>query len=73
MPWFFLPLSPRSFLHRVQRCAELLSSSDPIELASLPLVGYAADDNAYADGTRSINSGHWSDAIAIFSRIAAPR
>jgi len=49
----------------------LLSSSDPIELASLPLVGYAADDNAYADGTRSINSGHWSDAIAIFSRIAA--
>jgi len=49
----------------------LLSSSDPIELAALPLVGYAADDNAYADGTRSINSGHWSDAITIFSRIAA--
>jgi hypothetical protein len=49
----------------------LLSSSDPIELASLPIAGYAADDNAYADGMRSINSGHWSEAVAIFSRVAA--
>jgi hypothetical protein len=49
----------------------LLSSGDPIELAALPLVGYEADDNAYADGMRAINNGHWSDAIAIFSRVAA--
>ena len=49
----------------------LLSSSEPIELAALPLVGYAADDNAYADGMRAINSSRWADAVAIFSRVAA--
>ena len=28
------------------------------------------DDDAYADGVRAINSSRWSDAVAIFTRVA---
>jgi hypothetical protein len=33
-------------------------------------IGLAADSSAFAQGTRAINDGRWSDAIAIFSQIA---
>jgi len=49
----------------------LLSSSDPIALEADAGAGTAPDDSAYADGVRAVNSGRWSDAIAIFSRVAA--
>jgi hypothetical protein len=49
----------------------LLSSSDPMALEADAGASAAPDDNAYADGVRAVNSGRWSDAIAIFARIAA--
>jgi hypothetical protein len=49
----------------------LLSSGDAVELEGLPSSSLATDDNAYADGVRAINSGRWSDAVAIFSHIVA--
>ena len=48
----------------------LLSSGDAVGLEALPSSNAAADDNAYADGVRALDSSRWSDAIAIFSKVA---
>lgn len=49
----------------------LLPAGDAVGLAADPASGNAPDDNAYADGVRAVNAGQWSDAITIFSRVAA--
>lgn len=38
-----------------------------------PWMVNAPDSAAYADGTRAINEGRWSDAVNLFSRIAAEK
>ena len=48
----------------------------PIVFAGATHLGEAMEEgdqgsNAYADGTRAINEGRWSDAAAIFSKIAS--
>jgi hypothetical protein len=42
-----------------------------VTLAADPAAASSPDDGAYADGVRAINAAQWSDAIAIFSRVAA--
>lgn len=49
----------------------LLPTGGATSLTADPAPGNSSDDNAYADGVRAINAGKWSDAIAIFSRVAA--
>ena len=49
----------------------LLPAGDAIGLAADPSAGNSPDDYAYADGVRAINAGKWSDAITIFTRVAA--
>ncbi len=48
----------------------LLSSADPLALSSNAAAGASVDDDAYADGVRAVNSSRWSDAVAIFARVA---
>src|SRR5450631_3756320 len=48
----------------------LLSSADPIALGATPAATNTPEDDAYADGVRAINNSRWSDAIAIFTRVA---
>ncbi|MFZ0745254.1 MAG: VWA domain-containing protein [Terracidiphilus sp.] len=38
-----------------------------------PAAGQAADSGLYGDGTRAINDGRWSDAVAIFTKVAGQR
>jgi VWFA-related protein len=38
-----------------------------------PAVGSAADDSQYSDGTRAIHESRWSDAAAIFGKVAGQR
>ncbi len=49
----------------------LLPADDAASLTADPAASISSDDNAYADGVRAIDAGKWSDAIAIFSRVAA--
>jgi FecR protein len=49
----------------------LLSSGDPLALAATPAASTSPEDDAYADGVRAINSSRWSDALAIFTRVAS--
>jgi hypothetical protein len=62
--------APASLAAQAASGQSLLSASDPIALDADPGAGASPDDNAYADGVRAVNSGHWADAIAIFSRVA---
>ncbi|QNI36698.1 HEAT repeat domain-containing protein [Edaphobacter albus] len=54
-----------------------LTALEPATLEPLPHAGdiYAPDDqnSPYAEGTRAINEGRWSDAGSIFSKIASQR
>jgi hypothetical protein len=59
-----------SLAHGLQAGQSLLSAADGTGLAD-PSTGASADDNAYADGVRAINAAKWSDAVAIFARVAA--
>jgi hypothetical protein len=70
---FLAVLAGTSALCAAQAVPEqsVLSSSDPLDLVADPGAGSSPDDNAYSDGVRAINSGRWSDAIAIFSHVAA--
>jgi hypothetical protein len=49
----------------------LLPSLASVDPAATSDSSEAPDDNAYADGVRAINTARWSDAIAIFTKVAA--
>jgi hypothetical protein len=55
---------------RLAEAQNLVSSSAPIAPDGSGLFGDAPDSGAYAEGVRAINQGRWSDAIAIFTRVA---
>ena len=48
----------------------LISSADPLALSAIPAAGSSPEDEAYGDGVRAINSNHWPEAVAIFTRVA---
>jgi hypothetical protein len=48
----------------------LISAESSLDLNVAAGIQSSSDDSAYADGVRAINSGRWSEAIAIFTRIA---
>jgi hypothetical protein len=50
---------------------KLLESGTAVDPGSMGAAAEAADGNAYAQGTRAINDGRWSDAVAIFSQVAS--
>ena len=50
---------------------KLLASGAAIDPGSIGASAEALDSNAYAQGTRAINDGRWSDAVAIFSQVAS--
>jgi hypothetical protein len=52
---------------RGQSFAAPVASGD---LAGLPAAANTPDSGPFADGTRAVNEGRWSDAIAIFAKIA---
>jgi len=60
-------------LHALQATGgqSLLPAGDAMSLAADPSAGNSPDDSAYADGVRAINAGKWSDAVTIFTRVAA--
>lgn len=43
---------------------------EPVGAESGLTAASTTDGSLYADGTRAINAGHWSDAVTIFSEIA---
>jgi len=48
----------------------LMSEGAPVASEGGAGIGDSPDSSAYAEGVRAINAGQWSDAIAIFTRIA---
>ncbi len=64
-----LSVGPAGLAH-VAFGQNLLSSAEPLALSSIAAAGASADDDAYADGVRAVNSSRWSDAVAIFARVA---
>ena len=42
----------------------------PVGIDGAPAASSAPDSSLYADGTRAINEGRWSDAEAIFTKVA---
>jgi hypothetical protein len=48
----------------------LLSPGASVDLEGTAGASSSPDDNAYVEGVRAINNGRWSDAIAIFTRVA---
>lgn len=64
--------TPVAFGLQATGSQSLLSAGEgSASLAADPSAGTSADDTAYGDGVRAINAGKWSDAVAIFSRLAA--
>jgi FecR protein len=64
--WLACPNSAQA-----RQSENLLPSGVTIESAGIGAAADAADSNAYAQGTRAINEGRWSDAAAIFSQVAS--
>jgi FecR protein len=56
---------------RAGSAQNLIFSADSAESSAIAARASSQDDDAYADGVRAVNNGRWSDAVAIFSRIAA--
>jgi len=46
-------------------------SAAPVGIAGSAAASSAPDSSLYADGTRAINEGRWSDAEAIFTKVAS--
>jgi hypothetical protein len=46
-------------------------SAAPVGIDGAPAASSAPDSSLYADGTRAINEGRWSDAEAIFAKVAS--
>jgi hypothetical protein len=67
-PFLFAPLA-----HAFQLAAgqSVLPVGDALSPAADPAAGSSSDDSGYADGVRAINAGQWTEAIAIFTRVAA--
>lgn len=68
-PIFPVALLASTLLAPAAVCLESVVFADSAHFVEMP-----ADDrgsNPYADGTRAINEGRWSDAEAIFTKIAA--
>jgi len=47
-----------------------VGSAAPVGIDGVPAASSAPDSSLYADGTRAINEGRWSDAEAIFTKVA---
>jgi hypothetical protein len=64
--WFaFAPTAP------ALQSEKLLEASAAVDPGGMSAAAEAPDSNAYAQGTRAINDGRWSDAVAIFSQVAS--
>ncbi len=47
-----------------------VASASPAGLAADPAISDAPDSTLFAEGTRAINEGRWSDAVKIFAQVA---
>ena len=52
------------------RSQQFMSGGALASMSGEPTAGASAASSSFADGTRAINQGRWSDAIAIFSKLA---
>jgi hypothetical protein len=52
------------------RSQQFMSGGALASMNGEPAAGASATGSSFADGTRAINQGRWSDAIAIFSKLA---
>ena len=58
------------FASGAARSQQFMSGGALASMNGEPTAGASATSSSFADGTRAINQGRWSDAIAIFSKLA---
>jgi VWFA-related protein len=62
--------APLTGLAQFAQGSSFPESMMPAGIAGSPSAPNAPDSDLYADGTRAINEGRWSDAIGIFTKVA---